>query len=120
MKIIHGSLKGLLNEVKDRKVEAVRVAALMQSDVVANGVPRYTSWIVVSAPVDWDQWIEWRHVVGRGRAELGEDGAQIPAKITGLMKERLVEVRERVVAAGLSVRDGIIAHEGEAMDGVLN
>ena len=29
MKIIHGSLKGLLSEVKDRKVDAVRVAALM-------------------------------------------------------------------------------------------
>ena len=120
MKIIHGSLKGLLNEVKDRKVEAVRVAALMQSDVVANGVPRYTSWIVVSAPVDWDEWIEWRHVIGRGRAEIGEDGAHIPEKITALMKERLAEVRERVTAVGLGYRDGIIAADAEAMDGVLD
>lgn len=42
MKVIHGSLKGLLQEVKDRKVDAVRVAAFMQSDVVANGWPRST------------------------------------------------------------------------------
>ena len=120
MKIIHGSLKGLLQEVKDRKVDAVRVAALMQSDATANGIPRYTGWIVVSAPVDWDEWVEWRHVVGRGRAEITEDGAQVPERITALTKERLAEVRERVTAAGLGFRDGIIAADAEAMDGVLD
>ena len=120
MKIIHGSLRGLLQEVKDRKVEAERVAALMQSDATASGIPRYSSWIVVSAPVDWDQWVEWRHVVGRGRAEITEDGAAVPERITTLTQERLAEVRERVTGAGLAIKDGIIAHDAEAMDGVLD
>ena len=44
MKIIHGSLKGLLNEVKDRKVDAVRVAVFMQSDVVPNGGSNGARW----------------------------------------------------------------------------
>jgi hypothetical protein len=47
MKVIHGSLKGLLQEVKDKKVDAVRVAGFMQSDVVPNSLPRYTAWVVV-------------------------------------------------------------------------
>jgi hypothetical protein len=120
MKIIHGSLKGLLNEVKDKKVEAVRVAVFMQSDVVPNGIPRYTCWVIVSAPLDWEQWVEWRQVVGRGLAELTEGGANVPAKITALAKERLAEVREKVTAAGLGVRDGVIAHDAESMQGVLD
>jgi hypothetical protein len=53
MKVIHGSLKGLLQEVKDKKVDTVRVAAFMQSDVVTNGLPRYTAWVVVTALLDW-------------------------------------------------------------------
>jgi len=54
MKVIHGSLKNLLQEVKDKKVDAVRVAGFMQSDVVTNGIPRYTAWVVVTAILDWD------------------------------------------------------------------
>jgi hypothetical protein len=47
MKVVHGSLRALLHEVKERKVEAVRVAAFLQSDAVSNGIPRYTAWVVV-------------------------------------------------------------------------
>ena len=48
MKIIHGSLSGLLTEVKEHgKVDGVRVAALMQSTIEAAGLPRYISWIIV-------------------------------------------------------------------------
>lgn len=119
MKIIHGSLKGLLEEVIDRKVETVRVAALMESAAVANGIPLYTSWIIVTAPLDWDRWAEWRLLVGRGRAEMSEDGAVVPERIAALMEKRIGEVRARVQAVGLGVRDGIIAHDTAGMDGVL-
>ncbi|MBI2202988.1 MAG: hypothetical protein HYU41_03905 [Candidatus Rokubacteria bacterium] len=60
MKVIHGSLNGLIREVKDKKVTAVRVAGFLQSDVVTNGMPRYAAWIVVTAVLDWDLWTEWR------------------------------------------------------------
>jgi len=56
MKIIHGSLSALLSEVKAHgKTDGVRVAALMQSTVEGVGLPRYTSWVIVSAQVDWDR-----------------------------------------------------------------
>ena len=48
MKIIHGSLSGLLTEVKEHgKVDGVRIAALMQSTFEGVGLPRYTSWVIV-------------------------------------------------------------------------
>ncbi len=120
MKVIHGSLRGLLQEVKDRKVETVRVAAFMQSDVVANGLPRYTAWVVVTAMLDWDLWTEWRLLVGRGHAEVAEGGAVVPARIAGLINERGAEIRARVAEAGLGVRDGMLAHDAEGMDGALD
>jgi hypothetical protein len=119
MKIVHGSLRALLREVKERKVEAVRVAAFLQSDVVSNGIPRYTAWVVVTARLDWNLWTEWRLLVGRGYAELTEHGAAVPARIAELLKERTGEIRARVTEAGLGVRDGILAHDAEAMDGAV-
>ena len=55
MKVIHGSLRGLLQEVKDHKVETVRVAAFMQSDVVANGLPSssHASCSMRAPPMPW-------------------------------------------------------------------
>ena len=120
MKVIHGSLKGLLTEVRDHKVEVVRVAAFMQSEVVANGLPRYTAWVVVTAMLDWDLWTEWRLLVGRGHAEVTESGVVVPARIATLINERGAEVRARVAEAGLAVRDGMLAHDAEGMDGALD
>jgi hypothetical protein len=117
MKIVHGSLTALLHEVKERNVEAVRVAAYLQSsDVVSNGIPRYTAWVVVTTQLDWSLWTEWRLLVGRGYAELTEHGAAVPARLAELLKEKTREIRARVTEAGLGVRDGILANDTEAMD----
>ena len=36
----------------------------MQSTFEGAGLPRYTSWVIVSAHVDcWEKWTEWRLVV---------------------------------------------------------
>jgi hypothetical protein len=119
MKVIHGSLTGLLQEVRDKKVDTVRVAAFMQTDVVTDGIPRYTAWVVVTALLDWDIWAEWRLLVGRGYAEMTDRGAALPSRIAELMTARTAEIRARVSEAGLSVRDGMLAHDAEAMDGAL-
>jgi hypothetical protein len=119
MKIVHGSLRALLQEVHERKVEAVRVAAFMQSDIVPDGMPRYTAWVVVTAILDGTLWSEWRLLVGRGHAEVTDQGAVAPARIGGLLKQRTMEVRRRVADAGRGVRDGILAHDAEAMDGAI-
>ena len=121
MKIIHGSLSGLLVEVKEHgKVDGVRVAALMQSTVEGAGIPRYTSWVIVSAHVDyWEKWAEWRLVVGRQRAEVTEHGFRVPDKLAALTEEKLAEVRGWIEAAGLLMRDGILAADAEILEGVL-
>jgi hypothetical protein len=120
MKIVHGSLSGLLAEVKERgKVDGVRVAALMQSVVEGAGIPRYTSWVIVSAQVDWEQWAEWRLVVGRQRAEVTEHGFRVPEKLAALTEEKLAEVRGWIEATGLAMRAGILAGEAETLEGVL-
>jgi hypothetical protein len=121
MKIVHGSLTALLHEVKERKVEAVRVAAFLQSGVVSNGIPRYTAWAIVTAllDLDWDLWTEWRLLVGRGYAEVTEHGAAVPARLAELLNEKTREIRARVTEAGLGVRRGILAHDAEAMDGTV-
>jgi hypothetical protein len=120
MKVIHGSLKGLLQEVKDKKVETVRVAGFMQTDVVSNGMPRYSAWVVVTAVLDWDLWTEWRLLIGRGHAELTEGGAVVPPRIAERLADRGREVRARVAEAGLGVRDGLLAHDAESMDVALH
>ena len=121
MKIIHGSLSGLLTEVKEHgKVDGVRVAALMQSTFEGSGLPRYTSWVIVSARVDhWEEWAEWRCVVGRQRAEITERGCRVPDKLVALTEEKLAEVRGWIEAAGLLMRDGILAADVETLEGVL-
>ena len=120
MKIIHGSLSALLTEVKERgKADGVRVAAMMQSTVEGAGLPLYTSLVIVSAHVDWEKWAEWRLVVGRQRAEVTEKGVHVPEKLIALTEEKLAEVRGWIEAAGLLMRDGILAGEAETLEGVL-
>ncbi len=121
MKIIHGSLSALLVEVKEHgKVNGVRVAALMQSTTEGAGIPRYTSWVIVSADADGERWAEWRLVVGRQRAEVTEQGFRIPEKLNALTAEKLEEVRGWIEAAGLAMRDGVLAADAETLEGVLN
>ena len=78
MKIIYGSLSGLLVEVKERGKDDVRVAALMQSTVEGAGLPRYTSWVIVCAALELETWAEWRLVVGRQRPGSPSTAAACP------------------------------------------
>jgi len=73
----------------------------------------------MTAVLDWDLWTEWRLLVGRGHAEVTEHGAVAPARIAELLKQRTREVRARVAEDGLGVRDGLLAHDAETMDGAI-
>ena len=92
---------------------------MMQSTFEGSGLPRYTSWVIVSAHVDWEKWAEWRLVVGRQRAEVTARGCGVPEKLAALTEEKLAEVRGWIEAAGLAMRDGILAGDTEALEGVL-
>ena len=120
MKIAYGTLSGLLTEVKERgKVDGVRVAAMMSSTIEA-GLPTYTGWIIVSVHGDcFDTWVEWRLATGRQRAEITEKGDRVPDKLSVFTEEKLAEVRGWIEAAGLAMRDGILAADTEILEGVL-
>ncbi|HUE95238.1 MAG TPA: hypothetical protein VMN39_01175 [Longimicrobiaceae bacterium] len=120
MKIIHTSLGELLAEVRERgKVDAVRVAAMLQCARDEQETPIYMSWIVVTAPIGWDQWAEWRLLVGRVPAELIDGILRLPQRMTQLTEQRLAEVRDRIATSGLGTREGVMTHEAEVMEGVL-
>jgi hypothetical protein len=120
MKFVHQLLSTVLREVKERgAVDGVRVAALMQSELERAGLPRYTSWVIVSACDEGGKWMEWRFVAGRQRAEIAEHGFCVPDKLVALTEDRLAQVRGWIEAAGLAMRDGIIAADAEILEGVL-
>jgi hypothetical protein len=77
--------------------------------------------VVVTAllDLDWVLWTESRLLVGRGCAEVTEHGAAVPVRLDELQKEKTREIRARVTEAGHGVRDGILAHDAEAMDGAV-
>jgi hypothetical protein len=50
---------------------------------------------------------------------MTEHGAAAPVRIEELLKERTRDVRARVVQAGFEVRDGIVVHDAEALDGEI-
>jgi hypothetical protein len=121
MKIMHGSLSALLTEVKEQgKVDGLRVAALVQSTLTPTmTAPLYASWIVVAAALGGGAWAELRMLVGRQRAELTERSYPVPSRLTQLTEERLAEVRGWIEATGLAMAPGILAHDAESVDGVL-
>jgi hypothetical protein len=119
MKILHASLSTFLAEVKTAG-QPVRVAALVQSTMTPTmTAPLYTSWIVVTAELGRGAWAEWRMLVGRQRAELTERSYPVPSRLTKLTEERLAEVRGWIEATGLAMAPGILAHDAESVDRVL-
>ena len=66
-----------------------------------------------------ESWAEWRLVVGRQRAEVTAHGCRVPEKLVALTEEKLAEVRGWIEAAGLLMRDGILAGDAESLEGVL-
>jgi len=120
MKIVHGVLSALLAEVSAHgQGDEVRLAALMESTVEGTGIPVYTSWVIVSGRAAGGQWMEWRLTAGRQGGEITDRGYGIPEKLVTRMDEALAEVRGWIEAAGLEMRDGVLADDGEVLEGVL-
>ena len=121
MKLIYGSLGVMLAELRERKVEAVRVSPLTQSEAGrATGIPHYASRVVVTAPLDGQTWAECRLWVGRGMGEVSERGFRLPEALRERGQKLLEEAKGQIEAAGFRVLEGMLAHDADVVDGVLD
>lgn len=120
MKVVYRSLAAMLAELLERKVEALRVSPLIQSaSGKTTGLPYHTSRIVVTAELDAHCWAECRLWVGRELGELAEGRMRLSEALRQRGQELLAEVTARIEAEGFRVLGGMVAHEAEAVDGVL-
>jgi hypothetical protein len=118
MKLLFDSLDAFLAEVRDRKVEIVRISPALAIDTGRRtaGIPNLVSRVLVTAALNEHQWAEWRHWVGRAIAEVGDRGLHLPAWLREKQDRALAEVSKRVDAAGLRIREGILTHDAGVMD----
>jgi len=118
MKLIFDSLDALLAELRDRKVEVVRVSPAVTSEPLraTAGLPRLTSRVIVTAAIDEHLWAEWRHWVGRALAEVTERGLHLPDGLRKKGDAALAEISKRVDDAGFQIREGLIAHDTVTID----
>lgn len=93
MKVIYGTLGAMLAELRERKVEAVRIARFIQSEAGrTTGIPWYASRIVVTAPLGERMWAECRLSAGRGMGELAEGAVRLPEALRQHGEKLLAEV----------------------------
>jgi hypothetical protein len=118
MKLIFDSLDSLLTELRDRKVQVVRISPAIHLETGARtaGVPHLTSRIVVTAALDEQLWAEWRYWVGRGPAEVGDQGLHVPEALRTKARVALADISRQIDGAGFPLRDGMLAPDAAALD----
>jgi hypothetical protein len=118
MKLIFDSLDAMLKEVRERKVEVVRVSPAISAETGARtaGIPYLTSRVIVTAALDERFWAEWRYWVGRSPAEVNERGLQLPEWLRKKGDAAAATISKRVDDANFQVREGFIAHDTCAVD----
>ncbi len=119
MKLVFDSLDALLAELRDRKVDAVRISPAIELDTSrrTDGVTHVVARVLVTAALGDHQWGEWGHWVGRAVAEDGTGGGvQLPASLRDRRDHALAEISKRVDDAGFQIREGIVTHDTGVMD----
>jgi hypothetical protein len=118
MKLIFDSLDAMLGELRERKVEVVRISPVIHAETGARtgGIPHLTSRVIVTAAIDERFWAEWRYWVGRSVAEVNERGLHLPDWLKKKGDVAAAEISNRVDDASFQVREGFIAHDTCAVD----
>src|SRR5262245_8310909 len=118
MKLLFESLDALLGELRERKVEVVRVSPALHLEVTprTGNIPQLVGRVLVTAALDDHTWAEWRHWVGQAVAEADRPELHVPAWLREQRDRALAEVARRVDAAGFDIREGILTHDTGVMD----
>ncbi len=118
VKLLFESLDAFLVELRDRKVEVVRVSPALQIEAGprTSGIPHLVGRVLVTAALDDRSWAEWRHWVGPAVAEIGRPDLQVPTWLREKQDRALAEVARRVDEAGFLLREGILTHDRGVMD----
>ena len=118
VKLLFDSLDALLAELRDRKVEIVRISPALEIDTGRGprAIQHLVSRVLVTAALDDDSWAEWRHWVGRAIVEVGCSGLHLPVWLREKQDRALAEVSRRVDEAGFLIREGILTHDTGVMD----
>ncbi len=118
VKLLFESLDALLVELRDRKVEVVRVSPALEieMDPRTAGIPHLVSRVLVTAALGDHQWAEWRYWVGQAVAEIGRPEIQVPTWLREKQDRALAEVARRVDEAGFLIREGILTHDTGVLD----
>ena len=71
MKLLFGSLDALLVDLRDRKVEIVRVSPALEIETSRRtaGIPQLVSRVLVTAALGDHTWAEWRYWVDQALVE---------------------------------------------------
>ena len=118
VKLLFDSLDALLVELRDRKVEVVRVSPALgiATGPWAAGTPHLVSRVLVTAALDDQSWAEWRYWVGQAVAGIDRPEVQVPTWLREKQDRALAEVSRRVDEAGFLIREGILTHDRGVMD----
>lgn len=118
VKLLFDSLDALLAELRDRRLDVVRVspAVAIETSVQASGAPRLVSRVLVTAALGESSWVEWRYRVGQAAVEIGRSEFQLPVWLREKQDRALAEVAKRVDEAGFQIREGILTHDQGVMD----
>jgi hypothetical protein len=113
VKLLLDSRDAFLAEVRDRKVEVVRIspALAIGTGRPAGSIPYLVSRVIVTAALGDHHWAEWRYWVGRAIAKVGDRGLHLPAWLREKQDRALADVSKPVDDAGLLVREGILTHD---------
>ena len=118
VKLLFDSLDALLVELRDRKVEVVRVSPALGIDAGARtgGIPHLVGRALVTAALDDHTWAEWCHWVGLAVAEIGRPEVHVSTWLREQQDRALAEVARRVDEAGFLIREGILTHDTGVRD----
>ncbi|RLF53130.1 MAG: hypothetical protein DRN28_07255 [Thermoplasmata archaeon] len=114
MKLVFGSISELIDELKERKVEVVRVAAVAKDNASSSSpVVRRNFFLFVTAELG-GSFAEVRIPLGSCELLLGRDGEM--RKLLERAREKAEAVKKRLKEEGFTIRPGAWM-EGEVVNG---